>query len=245
MSADKIARPTATFGLNFDEAFRFIGRDRAWLQKLALGALFSLLSLVLVGGILVQGYLLILAERVARAEPEPLPAWEDYGEILRQGIMGFIVTLVYSLPLILLAILSTLLVVPLALAGSSSSQLAGPIAGVTSLLFILLFFLLFPLALLVGIVIPAAHAQLVLRDGELAAAFRLREVFGFIGRYRGQYALMLLLSYVASSFLSQIGYIACFIGIFVTIFLAQLFQYHLIGQLCWRERATQGVQLTR
>jgi hypothetical protein len=60
-------------------------------------------------------------------------------------------------------------------------------------------------------------------------------------RQPGQYALLLLLSYVASSILNQIGYLACFVGIFVTIFLGQLFQYHLIGQLCWYDRTVLGV----
>lgn len=238
------ARPTAAYNMNIEEAFRFIGRDRAWLQKLAMGALFSFLSLFVVGGLLTQGYLLILAERVARAEPEPLPAWEDYGEILRQGVAGFIVGLVYSLPIILLAIFSFLLFIPFAAIGSSSSQTSGAIAAVAGLLLGLVWLILIPLALLIGIILPAAHAQLVLHNGELAAAFRLREVFGFIGRYRGQYALMLLLTYAASGFLSQVGYLACFVGIFVTVFLAQLFQYHLIGQLCWRERALRGDQPT-
>lgn len=238
-------RPTAAFHLNFEEAFRFIGRDRAWGQKLALGALFSLLSFVVVGGLLVQGYLLLMAERVARAEPEPLPAWEDYGEILRQGVAGFVVALVYSLPLILIGVVSFLLFIPIAVAGSSSTQLGNQIAGLTGVLFFLIWLLIIPLALLLGIVVPAAQAQLVLHDGHLAAAFRLREIFAFIGRYRGQYALLLIITYAASSLLSQIGYLACFVGVFATIFLAQLFQYHLIGQLCWHERATQRDRLTR
>ena len=31
------------------------------------------------------------------------------------------------------------------------------------------------------------------------------------------------------------------VGIFVTTFLVQLFQYHLIGQLCWYDRTVLGV----
>ncbi|HEY8599698.1 MAG TPA: DUF4013 domain-containing protein, partial [Thermomicrobiales bacterium] len=110
--------PAPTFRLNFEEAFRFIWRDPRWLAKLALGALFSLLSFVVVGGILTQGYLLILAERVARAEPQPLPEWEDYGEIARQGFSGFLITLVLSLPLIMLGLVIALLYLPILFAGA-------------------------------------------------------------------------------------------------------------------------------
>ncbi len=232
--------PVPTFRLNFDEALRFIWRDPRWLAKLALGALFSLLSVIVVGGILTQGYLLLLAERVARAEPQPLPEWEEYGEILRQGFSGFVITLVLSIPLIVLGFIITLLYFPILFAGASGGQGAAA-AAVGGVLILLLSLLFLPLALLVGIVGPAAHAQLVLHDGDLAAAFRFREIFAFMGRQRGQYALMLIISIAASGVLSQIGYFACFIGVFVTVFVAQLFQYHLIGQLCWYDRTVLTV----
>lgn len=225
-----------TFRLNFEEAIRFIGRDPRWLPKLALGALFSLLSVVIVGGILVQGYLLLLAERVARREPIPLPEWDDYGTLLRRGFNGFLVSLAVSLPLLLLGILLAFLSLPIVVFSASGGQSGGGLLAASTVLLVALAVLVFPLALLVGIITPAAHAQLILHNGELVAAFRLREVFGFIGRHKGQYALMLLLAYAASGFLSQLGYFACFVGIFPTIFIAQLFQYHLIGQLCWFDR---------
>ncbi len=233
------------FRLNFEEAFRCIGRDRAWVQKLLLGGLFSLLSLVVIGGILVQGYLLVFAARVSRGEEEPLPVWENYGELFRWGVLGYIVAFVYCLPLILLGVLSFLLFLPLIFAGATSSQVIGQITGMTSVAFVLLWLVFIPLVIAISVIIPAAYAQLVLHDGDLAAAFRRRAVFGFIGRYRGQYALLTILSYAASSLLSQVGYIACFVGIFVTVFVAQLFQYHLIGQLCWYERTVVGVAPAR
>jgi hypothetical protein len=165
-----------------------------------------------------------------------LPEWDDWGEILRQGFGAFIVSLVYALPLIVVGGLIFLLYIPLIAASTSGGQMAGGVAAGAGILMAILSVLAIPLAFFVGIVVPAAHAQLVLHGGEIGAAFRLREVFGFIGRQKGQYALMLLLSYAASGFLGQIGYFACFIGVFVTIFVAQLFQYHLIGQLCWFDR---------
>ena len=228
--------PVPIFRLNFEEAIRFIGRDPRWLSKLALGALFSLLSVVVVGAILMQGYLLIMAERVARQEEWPLPEWDDYATILRQGFGGFLVGLVLLVPLIIVGFLIVLLLIPLIAAGSSGGQAASGMTAGVGILIAFLTLLFVTLAFLVGIVAPAAYAQLILHGGDLAAAFRFREVFGFIGRHRGQYALMLLLSYAVSGFLSQLGYFACFVGIFPAIFIAQLFQYHLIGQLCWFDR---------
>lgn len=224
------------FRLNFEEALRFIGRDPRWLPKLALGALFSFLSIFIVGGILTQGYLLLLAGRVARAESPPLPEWEDWGEIMRQGFGGFLVSLALSVPLLVLGLLLMALYFPLVVLGASGGQPSGGGVAIVVVLVVIFSFLLIPLSLLVSVFGPAAHAQLVLHGGDLAAAFRFRAGFRFIGRHRGQYALMVVLSMAALSVLGQIGYFACLIGIFPAIFLAQLFRYHLIGQLCWSDR---------
>ena len=235
------------FRLNFDEAFRFVGRAHDWPARLGLGALFSVLSVVLVGYILVQGYLLTLIERVARAEPVALPEWRDYGELLRKGAIVFVVNLVYYLPLLVLGVLVVggQFILIFALEGASSSSGAAAPAGAAVaayMLFLLVGYgLLFLLGILTNAVVPAAHAQLVLHDTELAAAFRLGEVFGFIRRYAGQYVVAVALYLAASYLLVNLGYFLCCVGIFVASFVCQLFLSHLIGQLCWHERMTRPV----
>ena len=76
MSATAVDR---AFRLDFEQALSFVGRDRNWLPKLGLGAL-QLLTVIIVGYVLIQGYLLTLMQRAARLEPEPLPEWDNYGE---------------------------------------------------------------------------------------------------------------------------------------------------------------------
>lgn len=245
MSATVASR---NFRLNVEEAIGFIWRDRDWLSKVALGALFSLFGLVLIGAILVQGYLLVLAERVARAEPTPLPDWDDWGDLLRKGAIGSLVAFVYFLPLILLfcVVYGAFFAFPLALAGASSSGAGGGsgAADAAAILFVLFttlgYGLVLLVALVIGAILPAAQAQLVLHDADPGSAFRFREVFGFIGRYRGQYAITLLLGYGAIYLASNIGYLACFVGVFATTFIGQLFLMHMIGQLCWHERLSRG-----
>ena len=235
-----VSQPTASrippFSLNLDEAVRSIFRDPDWPKKLAIGALFSFLSLIVIGGIVVQGYLLTFGERVARAEARPLPEWEDFGELLRKGLFGFIVALVYSLPLLAAGTLLGLLFIPLILAASGPTANSGAMSGVFVLAYCGGIALILPLALVVGVVVPAAHAQLILHSHDLGSAFRLGEVWGFLRRHRGQYALMTILVLAANYGLVQVGQCACYVGVFVTLFIAQLFQYHLLGQLCWYER---------
>lgn len=230
----------APFTLNFEEAVRAIFKDPDWLKKLLLASLFSFLGIFIVGAIILQGYLLVYSERVARAEPRPLPEWEDYGELLRKGFLGTIVALAYSLPIVIVGVLLALLTIPLIIASSGSNASADAIAGISTLAICGGIALILPLAFLVLVIVPAAHAQLIMHDYSLGAAFRFGEVFGIIRRNLGQYLLMTVLYFAALMFLSQIGQLACFIGIYPATVIAQLFQYHLLGQFCWHERAARG-----
>jgi len=240
MSIDRPAVAPAPFRLNLEEAVRAIFKDPHWLKKLALGALFSFLGLFIFGSIIVQGYLLAYGERVTRAEPYPLPEWEEYGELLRKGFLGFVVAIVYALPLALVGFLIALISLPLIVAANASGASANTVGWLVFLPLCGGFALFVPLLFLAIFIVPAAHAQLILHQHDLAAAFRFGVVFGLIRRHLGQYLLMTVLVFVASAFLSQIGQFACFVGVFATTFIAQLFQYHLLGQFCWYERVVRG-----
>jgi hypothetical protein len=237
-----MAAPLPAFNLNFEEAFRAIFRDPDWPKKFAIGVLFSFLSLLIIGSFFVQGYLLVYGERVARAEPRPLPEWDDFGELLKKGFFGFVVSLVYSLPLLIIGVFLGLLFIPLIAISSSSTANPDTVGGIFALIFCGSLAVFFPLSLAVSVFIPAAHAQLILHNHDLGSAFRLGEVWGFFRRNLGQYLLMTVISFAAYMFLSQVGQCACYVGIFATIFLGQLFQYHLLGQLCWFERVALSRQ---
>ena len=183
-----------TFSLNYEEAVRAMFKDPDWLKKIAIGALFSFLGFILIGSIIVQGYLLAYGERVARAEPRPLPEWEDFGELMRKGLLGFLVVIVYSLPIILVVFGFALLMFPLTFAAAASGVSDDAIGGIFTLAICGGIALVLPFTLLIYIIVPAAHAQLILHNYDLGAAFRLREVFGLIRRNLGQYLLMTLLS---------------------------------------------------
>jgi hypothetical protein len=245
MSAIAPSQPLPRFRLNVEEAFRFVVRDRDWPAKLGLGALFRFLSFTIIGYVLAQGYLLAFTERVARAEPLPLPEWDDWGQLLRKGLVATAFHLIYALPLLLVLFLIfggyiALLVALAATSPSGSSDLSAAAVWAITLLALAGYGLFFLFAIAFTVLFPAAHAQLVLHHGDLGAVFRFREILGFIGRYRGQYAVAVLLYFAASTALSYLGYLLCCIGLFVTTFYCQLFLYHMVGQLCWHERRVEG-----
>lgn len=235
------SRPSATsFTLNFEEAVRAMFKDPDWVQKLLLASLFSFLGIFIIGGIILQGYLLAYAERVSRAEPRPLPEWDDYGELLRKGFIGMVVALVYALPIVVVAVVLTLLMIPIIAASSAGGANADTIAGIGTLAICGGMAIAIPFLYLIMALVPAAHIQLILHDYELGSAFRLGEVFGLIRRNLGQYILMTVLYFAALMFLSQIGQLACLIGIYPATVICQFFQYHLLGQICWHERTARG-----
>ena len=263
----EFGRPLPRFRLNVEEALRFFARDPRWPTKLAIGVLCQLLGITIIGYLLAQGYLLTVAERVARVEPEPLPEWRDFGELLRKGAMVFVVNLAYGLPLILLAVVFVALLVALLLGLGGLRQLTGaggpPAFGAGTLVLIvglvLIVLLMVALGLLAGAILPAGLAQLALHDADPRAALRLPEVFRFIRRHLGSYALAVGL-YIAATMvllglsggLNVVGgdslplvmvafLFATGVGSVVGFF-AQLFLMHMIGQLCWYERLVRGIE---
>jgi hypothetical protein len=268
--------PPPSFRLNIEECVRFLARDPAWPRKLGLGVLWSLLGFTIVGAFFVQGYLLLLTERVARAEPLPLPEWADYGALLRRGWRVFVTNLVYQLPSLLLgSAIGALLLVTIVgfVRGFTARNGVGPnpllLSPLAFLLIIPLILLLVLVGFLVGLITPAALAQLVLHD-RVGAALDLGAVLAFIRRNLGQYALAIALYLGANLLLGGLSFGARFtvsgtggrpfwteplfiLAVLATLsllalrtiggFFVQLCFSHLLGQLCWYDRqiAARGV----
>ncbi len=206
--------PMPPFRLNIEECLRFLARDPAWPCKLGLGVLWSLLGFTIIGAFFVQGYMLLTMERVARAEPLPLPEWNDYGGLLRRGWRGFLLNVIYSLPVILLSILIGILLIGFITAlistitnggGSSPFQspaMFAPIALLIAIPFIMLAVLY---GFLLSLFLPALLARLVLSDN-LVAALDTGAAFAFIRRNLGQYAVAVALNFGAGLLLGGLSF---------------------------------------
>jgi hypothetical protein len=197
-------------------ALAFVFDDPAWVPKILMGALFTLLGVIFVGSIWVSGYVVETVRRTMRDEKYPLPEWADWGRLFRDGVRATIVWFAYMLPLAILAVL-----LALALGGAGmllSSSFATP-SDFEAAFFLLvltgyIFFSLVGLAVL--LYLPAAFVRFVISD-EIRAAFELRENIAFIRRNRGSYFRALLVFFVAS-FIAQFGFIILCIGLFPAAF---------------------------
>jgi hypothetical protein len=89
--------------VSIGRAFRAFFGDSEWFKKTGLGVLVMLIPYV--GAIVFMGFEFRYLRDVAWGREERLPEWKDYKEHLKTGLFGFVVGMVYSLPLSLVLVI--------------------------------------------------------------------------------------------------------------------------------------------
>jgi len=84
--------------IDYSKSFSFMFEDKDWAGKIFLGAVFSLLSLVLIGIPFVLGYLLELAKNASQGKEVPLPQWDKLGDKFIRGLVFMVIIMIYSIP---------------------------------------------------------------------------------------------------------------------------------------------------
>lgn len=196
-------------------AFSFPFQDKEWIRKVLIGAV--LLFIPVIGWIAVFGWGLEVTRRVIRASEETLPDWTEFADLFVLGIKGFVIGLVYSIPVILLT-------VPVSFLGWFDSNLGGVIAILT----ICTSCISFLYSLVLAVALPAGFGILADSDN-LADAINPSKILEILRAAPGAYGIVLLGGFIAS-FVSSIGVVACFIGVIFTAAYAIVIQGHLIGQ---------------
>lgn len=207
--------------MNFAQAFTYVFEDPDWTKKLLIPALVALIPLI--GQIVVIGWMLELTRNVIQRSPRPLPNL-DFGRQLGEGFKGIIISLVYTIPIIILVI--PIIIVSTMLTGQDmDAGTATTLITVVSLCFGGLIFLY---SILMAFVLPAAFGNYA-ASGNLGAAFRFQEVFGLLRAAPGAY-LLALLGIIVAGFVAGLGTIVCVIGMFATLVYSQAIMGHLYGQ---------------
>jgi hypothetical protein len=144
------------------------------------------------------GYTVSIMRRAIQGQDLELPAWDNWGKLGLDGLRLLAVSLVYTLPGILVLAagwflyMITSFAFPLLMSGASSRGGEGMAAlGVLAMLgsmaiFLLSLFLGFILILLALIPLPAAMAHFVAQD-RVAAGFRVREWWPLLRANRSGY----------------------------------------------------------
>ena len=98
--------------LDVGKAFSLLFADRRWLEKWLFGALLHIAAVLIIGIPFLLGYFLEVTRRAIKEETFELPEWQEWGIYFGQGLVFFIILLVYLLPVILLQIISGCLALP-------------------------------------------------------------------------------------------------------------------------------------
>lgn len=132
------------------------------LGRIVIGGLLGFGSFLIVPAIALMGYLVWVLEGAARGDEEP-PAFEDWGEMIVDGLKAIVVSLVYGIIPFALVFVSFFVVLGGASAGDSAGGILGGIGALGILVSLVAMFLLYYL-------IPAALTNMALEDS-FGAAF--------------------------------------------------------------------------
>jgi hypothetical protein len=206
------------------KAFSFAFKDPSWFPKFIVGAVFMLLSIVLIGIFVLAGYFIQVTQRVMRQDPNPLPEWSDIGVMLIVGFKFCVVYLIYVLPIVLLYI-------PffgLTLLGQFSHE--GNMAGMFASIYLLAaLVIIIPYGLLLSLLTPIITYRFAERES-MSDALDIADVFRSFKR-NWQSTLIIALIAVGIQSFAPIGLIVFFVGIFFTIFYAYLVSSYMYGTL--------------
>ncbi len=184
--------------MSISRAFKAFFGDSHWLKKVALGAVIMLIPYV--GTIAYVGFTLRYVRDVAWGRDTHLPDWKDFVEHLKTGLYGFVVAIVYSLPLTLLSgVLIAIVVIGAGAALYAQSAAAIILAGIAFVVWLLL------TTLITGAVVWPAYVQVALYNS-IQSGFDFK---GLWARTRihskaywsafGKYALLSLVSLGATA----------------------------------------------
>jgi len=162
--------------MQVSRALSFIFDDERWIGKLLIGALISLIPIF--GGFAVMGYAIAVLRNVEEGHSRPLPNWDRLGDYFVDGLLVWVATLIYAIPLLIMMCPLVFVWVLPAFAGDSEDLTAvlGGIAGIISLGVGCLAFLY---GLLLWILSPVIQIRFA-ETGKLGPCLRFGEVFRFL-----------------------------------------------------------------
>ena len=205
--------------MEFGLSFTYVFKDPDWVKKILLIAVITLIPVI--GQLVAFGFALEIMKRVINHDPTPLPEL-DFGGFLGKGFQAFIISFVYSLPIIILVAPTQIV----ALFGESmDADVAmyltagvGCICGGLGLIY----------GILMAFMLPAAYGEF-LSSGSLGAAFKIGKIFGLVRKAPVAFLLAILATFIGG-IIAPLGSIACVIGVFATMAYYFAIMGHIYGQ---------------
>ena len=212
--------------MDIGKSFGYVFDDEEWITKILIAAGILLLGIFffwwlipsILAGLLLGGYGIEITRRVIRGDTQVLPEWDNWGELLVDGLKAWIIEIIYALPIIVLGVC---LSIPLGILSEEAQE-------ASALLSVCLSGIYFLWGIAMGLLLPAAIAMFVAEE-EVSAAFRFGDVFGLVRDNFVTYLLVLVIGWVAS-FIGGLGLLVCGVGVLVTAPYAGWITAHIRGQ---------------
>lgn len=214
------------------DALSFPRRGDDWLPTLLVGGVLTLLGVLILPAIIVQGYLVRVLAAAANNERTP-PSFTEWGRLFVDGLKLLVVNIVYGLLVIvpLVAVLVPVAVVsptsPVPVEPGTTPTPPTPGSG-TALVLLAGLLVVLLAALVLSYVLPAALAHFAM-EGQLRAAFDIPTILS--GALTTEYAVAWLLALVVGLVGGLVGSVlsAVVVGVFV-LFYVQVSFYYLLGR---------------
>ena len=224
--------------MDYGKALTYITEDPRWQQKIAIGTgvfiISFLLSFILIGVLgflIITGYTVRLLQNVRDGQTYPLPEWDQWGDDLARGFKLFVVSLVWSLPILIFS-------VPTGIGSAIADSARSDFEFFGSMLAICGGCLSALYGLFLAVVMPG-YSIAFARDEQISSGLRFRDIWDWTQAHLGD-VIMVAIVYIVASIAfallgSIVGVLLCLVGLIVTLPLASLvtylYQYHLYGQL--------------
>jgi hypothetical protein len=211
--------------MDIGRSFSYITEDEEWWKQVLIGGLLTLIPII--GPFYAMGYMVQAIKNVIQGREVPLPdALEGFGDKLVKGLVLTLIMLIYALPLILIAACSGGAVAIFSEASRDlrATETVSALYGVCFGCFGILYGILF------GLIAPFVYATYA-DTGELGAALKVGAIWGMLQKNIGPAFIALLVAIVAGLLASVAGMILCGIGLFATMFFANLVIAHAYGSV--------------
>lgn len=210
------------FGFDLKEIFMFPIKDAEARKHFLIGSLVSLAGFVIpiLPYFVLSGYAVKIVRQIFNNESPHMVAWDDWGSMFKDGAKMYGVRIVYSIPILILAI-------PIFIAGvgmpifmeNANSANADSILAIFSLIMFGAFCLIIPLSFPLAVIIPAAEMHAVDKN-EFAAGFRVKEwwpilranLSGFIAAFGIYYVASMILMFAFQIIMATV-ILACLLPI--------------------------------
>jgi hypothetical protein len=224
--------------MDIGKSLTFFTEEERWIEKTAIGVgvilISSILSAILIGVVgffIVLGYCVRLMQNVQNGVKPVLPEWNQWGDDLSRGFKLFVIQLVWALPIIVVSI-------PLGVGSAllENSRGGGEFFGL--LIVLCSACLMAAYGIFVALIQPGFTIAFSYNE-RISAGLQLSPIWRWTRKNLGNVAIIVVVYLLASIGLglagSIVGLLLCFVGLIVTVPLAQLLiyfiQYHLYGQL--------------